>query len=101
MNLAPLSPEAIEDRLSRIRLLILDGIKLLQRYGLGVAIITGRRSAGVEHRAQELGIEPIVQGAQKKGEALDQILTSSGVDADRAAMVGDDVVDLPAMVRTG
>ena len=129
MSLAPLSPGGLEERLSGIRLLILDvdgvltaggifmdfegreykrfdvrdghGIKLLQRYGLGVAIITGRRSAVVEHRAQELGIEPIVQGAQKKGEALDRILASSGVDADRAAMVGDDVVDLPAMVRTG
>ncbi|MEM9313926.1 MAG: phenylphosphate carboxylase subunit delta, partial [Pseudomonadota bacterium] len=33
------------------------GIKLLQRAGIVVAIITGRRSAMVERRARELGID--------------------------------------------
>lgn len=129
MSLSPLSPEAVQDRLARTRLLILDvdgvltaggihmdfegreykrfdvrdghGIKLLQRHGVAVAIITGRRSAVVERRAQELGIEPVIQGAARKGEALDQVLATTGAEAEHTAMVGDDVVDLPVMVRTG
>ncbi|MEF8793016.1 KdsC family phosphatase [Thiohalorhabdus sp.] len=129
MSLGPLSPEALRARLARIRLLILDvdgvltaggifmdfegreykrfnvrdghGIKLLQRHGIGVAIITGRRSAVVERRAQELGIAPVVQGIQRKGEALDELLATAKAAPEEAAMVGDDIVDLPVMTRTG
>src|SRR6188508_1112263 len=46
------------------------GIKLLQRSGVRVAIITGRRSEVVARRARELGIEDIIQGREDKREAL-------------------------------
>mgnify|MGYP005997399807 CR=1 FL=1 len=38
------------------------GIKLLQKSGIEVAIITGRTSAAVERRAAELSIATVVQG---------------------------------------
>ena len=38
------------------------GIKLLQRCGIDVAIITGRTSTAVERRAAELGITELIQG---------------------------------------
>jgi 3-deoxy-D-manno-octulosonate 8-phosphate phosphatase (KDO 8-P phosphatase) len=42
------------------------GIKLLQRAGVTVAIITGRRSAVVERRGSELGIDVVLQGREDK-----------------------------------
>ena len=40
------------------------GIKLLQRQGIEVAIITGRLSEAVERRAQELEITMLLQGRE-------------------------------------
>ena len=50
------------------------GIKLLQRNGVRVGIITGRRSELVARRAGELGIELLVQGREDKSRALDELL---------------------------
>mgnify|MGYP000323502776 CR=1 FL=1 len=46
------------------------GIKLLQRGGIKVGIITGRSSMLLERRAEELAIEPLVQGREDKLTAL-------------------------------
>jgi 3-deoxy-D-manno-octulosonate 8-phosphate phosphatase (KDO 8-P phosphatase) len=42
------------------------GIKMAERAGLTIAIITGRRSDVVDIRAKELGINEVYQGASKK-----------------------------------
>ncbi|HBQ42223.1 MAG TPA: phenylphosphate carboxylase subunit delta, partial [Halieaceae bacterium] len=42
------------------------GIKLLQRCGVQVAIITGRRSDMVARRARELGIVELMEGRDDK-----------------------------------
>jgi 3-deoxy-D-manno-octulosonate 8-phosphate phosphatase (KDO 8-P phosphatase) len=42
------------------------GIKLLQRGGIKVGIITGRSSSLLQRRAEELAIEPLVQGREDK-----------------------------------
>ncbi|MDX8389358.1 MAG: HAD family hydrolase [Mariprofundaceae bacterium] len=75
------------------------GLKMLQRAGIQTAILTGRTSQVVEHRAKELGISIIQQGCLDKAAGLEGILTSAGVDAEFAAYIGDDIVDLPAMRR--
>ena len=49
------------------------GIKLLQRAGVEVAIITGRSSEIVKRRAAELGIDTIVQGREDKLIALQEL----------------------------
>lgn len=77
------------------------GIKMLQREGVKVAIITGRNSRVVEHRAQELGIEHVYQGAKKKLPVFEALCASLGVEPAHVAYVGDDIVDLPVMVRVG
>ena len=56
------------------------GIKLLQRQGIQVAIITGRHSEAVERRAQELEIKMLVQGREDKGAALRELLDSMALD---------------------
>jgi len=73
------------------------GIKLLMRAGVGVAIITGRLSPALEHRARDLGIEHLIQGAKDKKEALLQFAAAVQVEPGEMAYMGDDVVDLPAM----
>jgi 3-deoxy-D-manno-octulosonate 8-phosphate phosphatase (KDO 8-P phosphatase) len=73
------------------------GIKLLMRAGIGVAIITGRLSPALEHRARDLGIEHLVQGAKDKKAALLEFSRKVQVEPGEMAYMGDDVVDLPAM----
>jgi 3-deoxy-D-manno-octulosonate 8-phosphate phosphatase (KDO 8-P phosphatase) len=77
------------------------GIKLLQRAGIEVAIITGRRSNIVARRAEELGIERIVQGREDKRSALTELCAASGLDLVECAYMGDDLPDLGAIVAAG
>jgi 3-deoxy-D-manno-octulosonate 8-phosphate phosphatase (KDO 8-P phosphatase) len=77
------------------------GIKMIQREGIPVALITGRTSRVVERRAAELGITEVHQGSKKKIVAFRQVLEKFGVAEDEVAYMGDDVVDLPVMVRVG
>lgn len=73
------------------------GIKMLQRSGVTVAILTGRRSQIVEHRARELGIDHIIQGSLRKAEGMVELTKQASVSMAECAYMGDDVVDLPAM----
>lgn len=77
------------------------GIKLLMRGGVECAIITARQSRVVEHRAANLGIELVFQGAKDKLKAFDEILDRLKLAPDQAAYMGDDIIDLPVMKRTG
>ena len=77
------------------------GIKLLQRTGIKIGIITGRSSAVVARRAKELGIEILYQGALKKLDPYLEILKQEGLTDDQVAYIGDDVIDLPILRRVG
>ncbi len=77
------------------------GIKMLQRTGVEVAIITGRRSEVVLKRAQELGIKHVHQRSHNKLETFEELKKELGVEDAQAAFVGDDLVDLPVMRRVG
>lgn len=77
------------------------GLKLLQRAGIKIGIITGRQSAVVARRAEELGIELVYQGAKDKLVPFNEILKKLALSPEEVAYVGDDVVDLPVMRRVG
>ncbi len=77
------------------------GIKLLQGAGVDVAIITGRRSGGVERRARELGIRHLIQGREDKLTALRGLAGELGMALEHIAYMGDDLPDLGAMRRVG
>lgn len=77
------------------------GIKLLQRAGLEVGILSGRRSRAVRIRAQELGIQVVQQKALDKGKALEGILRRKKLKPEEICFVGDDLVDLPVFLRVG
>nr|WP_255775508.1 HAD hydrolase family protein [Microbulbifer sediminum] len=77
------------------------GIKMLQKSGVQVAIITGRRSSVVERRAHDLGIHKLIQGREDKFSALQELLDGEGCRLDDIAYVGDDYPDLLVMTRIG
>ena len=77
------------------------GIKLIQRAGIQIAIITGRISPVVEARASDLGIEYVIQKCLNKAEGLEKLVEESGIPAANCAMMGDDVIDLPPMYKCG
>ena len=73
------------------------GIKLLQKAGLRVALITGRSSLMVERRAAELSITDLIQGREDKLTALQEMTALIGCTLDEAAYMGDDLPDLAAI----
>lgn len=77
------------------------GIKLLQRAGIQVGIITGRTSPVVDLRARELGIDILYQGALKKLDSYLEIKQRTGLEDHQIAYMGDDVIDVPVMRRVG
>lgn len=119
----------MDERLKKIRLLLLDvdgvltdgriiindrgeetkafhvrdghGMKLLQRAGVKIGIITGRSSRVVAHRMRELGIDMVIQGSKDKRVPFAQMLEQTGFAEEEIAYVGDDLVDLPVLRRVG
>lgn len=77
------------------------GIKMLQKAGIQVAIITGRYSKVVERRAGELGINHVYQRCHNKLVAYNDLLEKLGIDDTEVAYIGDDVVDIPILKRVG
>ena len=77
------------------------GMKLAQRCGLALAIITGRESPMVAQRARELGIQEIHQKAVDKLPVFQELLERRDLAAGEIACMGDDLLDLPLMLRAG
>ncbi len=77
------------------------GMRMLQDAGVDIAILTGRQSQVVEHRMRDLGVKWVIQGRRDKLPAFETLLADVGVSAEHTAYVGDDVVDLPVMLRAG
>jgi 3-deoxy-D-manno-octulosonate 8-phosphate phosphatase (KDO 8-P phosphatase) len=77
------------------------GLKLLMREGFDIIIITGRTSQVVEHRAKELGITDIYQGAKNKVEILEEIFRKKHISGESVAYIGDDIVDIPVFKKVG
>lgn len=76
-----------------------QGISLFHRAGLKTGIISGRTSSAVERRAQDLSMAYVRQYAKDKITALEEIMAEAGVSLDECAYIGDDVADIPVMLR--
>ena len=77
------------------------GLKMLIRYGIEVVILTGRNSAAVQWRADDLGIAEVHQGVKNKGEVFAEIIKRRRVSYEETACIGDDIVDIPILKRAG
>ena len=77
------------------------GIKQLVAAGVGVAVISGRRSPAVTARMRELGVGNVAQGVGDKARALAELLKRTAIDARRVACLVDDTPDLGLMAAVG
>jgi 3-deoxy-D-manno-octulosonate 8-phosphate phosphatase (KDO 8-P phosphatase) len=77
------------------------GLKMLKESGVGVAILSARRSRAVDVRAAELGITLVEQGSADKGAGFERLIGEARVPAAATGYMGDDWVDLPVLVRCG
>jgi 3-deoxy-D-manno-octulosonate 8-phosphate phosphatase (KDO 8-P phosphatase) len=73
------------------------GLKQLQRAGLTVAVISGRRSRMVASRCRDLGVRHVLQGVADKLAALTQLCARLKLTLAACACVGDDLPDVPLM----
>lgn len=82
---------------------VLDGhgIKLLQSAGIATAIISARRSDMVARRAADLGITHLQQGVHDKLAGYRTLLAEVGLQPEQSGFIGDDVIDLPILIRAG
>lgn len=124
-----LTPEQIQERARRVRLILLDvdgvltdgtidvrsaggeskpffirdglGVVWARRVDIEVGLLSGRPSEATTRRALELGLRIVSQGGNDKRGAFDDILTAHGYDAGEVAYMGDDLVDLPILARVG
>lgn len=72
------------------------GISCANRAGLKIAVITGRRSAIIHNRCEELKVELLREGVKDKRLELVTMAQELGLDTERIAFMGDDLNDLPA-----
>ncbi len=77
------------------------GLKLLAESGVRIALLSGRSSAAVAIRAAELGVEHVLQGSQDKRESYERFLGATGLEQREIGYMGDDLVDVPVMLRCG
>ncbi len=77
------------------------GMKLVQKAGLKVIIITGRKSNIVEKRMSDLGVDLVYQGREDKGVALTEACAKLGLTPEDCLYMGDDWPDLSAFAIAG
>ncbi|MGH7474674.1 MAG: KdsC family phosphatase [Longimicrobiales bacterium] len=75
------------------------GVKLLERAGVRVAVVSGRESAATRLRMEELGLECHQAPEGFKLQGFEHALASAGCGWDQVAVLGDDLPDLPALRR--
>lgn len=78
-----------------------QGLRLLMDAGIEVAIITGRESGAVEHRARDLEIKHVFQGIKDKGSICAKLLEQKGLKKDQVCCIGDDLPDIPMFYHAG
>jgi len=77
------------------------GIRMWQRAGLKVALISGRASVPTELRAEQLQIEYVFQDCHYKMPVVEKLLDKLGLSPENMAFIGDDLTDMPVLRYVG
>jgi len=77
------------------------GVRQVLLAGIEIAVISGRQSAAVQHRMDELGVRHVIQGCADKITAFDALTKELGITDAECIYVGDDVPDLPLLGKAG
>lgn len=124
-----MTTDNIQERAARIKLLLMDcdgvltdgriwlfangeeqkgfhtrdglGIDLWHRAGLTSGIISGRESSAVERRARALGMTYVWLGRSDKEQVFADTISKARVTNEEVAYIGDDLNDIPLMLRSG
>ncbi|MCC6581254.1 MAG: HAD-IIIA family hydrolase [Phycisphaeraceae bacterium] len=93
------SDHGVESKRFHVR----DGfaIKAAMKVGMQVGVITGRSTMAVTLRMTDLGVRHVLQGCGDKLVGLERLCQNAGVLPEETAYVGDDLIDLPALLRCG
>lgn len=78
-----------------------QGIRLLSDHGVATAVISARSCPALTARTTELGIQHVETGVRNKLDAFTALLGRLGLDARHSCYLGDDLVDLPVILRCG
>ena len=76
-------------------------LRMWSKIGLEIAVITGRNGMALRHRLRELGVKHVIAGSKDKGAAFESLLKDLALVPSQAAMIGDDLPDLPILRRCG
>ena len=77
------------------------GMVMLQKSAVEIAIITGRKSQLVTNRMHDLKVKHVHQGVPDKLPTFLKLVEDLGLSMDQIAYVGDDILDLPILMRIG
>jgi 3-deoxy-D-manno-octulosonate 8-phosphate phosphatase (KDO 8-P phosphatase) len=77
------------------------GLKMLADSGIATGILTGRSSGAVATRAKELGVVHLLQGVADKRAEWEKLLSRLSLAPEACGYMGDDLVDLPVLMRCG
>jgi 3-deoxy-D-manno-octulosonate 8-phosphate phosphatase (KDO 8-P phosphatase) len=77
------------------------GIRLLQKAGIQVGIVTGRSSGALLHRCKNLGIRLIYDSVKNKGDILKDVTAKTGLSPHEIAFAGDDLPDVSLLKKVG
>lgn len=69
-------------------------VKIAQKAGISLAVITSRSSKALERRCRELGITELVQGASSKLAEMQKLIRRLSLDMSAVCYIGDDLPDL-------
>jgi 3-deoxy-D-manno-octulosonate 8-phosphate phosphatase (KDO 8-P phosphatase) len=77
------------------------GLHAAKLCGLRTGLITGRDSPATARRAKEAHMDYVYQAQPVKTAAYEEILAKAGVTDSEVAYIGDDLPDLPLLIRAG
>lgn len=75
------------------------GMKYWRRVGKKLAMVSGRPSQAASKRAQELGVDCVHLNAKDKLPVYLEVLAELGVTDEHTAVIGDDLTDIPMLIR--
>ncbi|NNC98975.1 MAG: HAD hydrolase family protein [Gammaproteobacteria bacterium] len=77
------------------------GLKMLQKAGIAVGIISARDSGALQTRMQDLGITHCYLGVEDKRAVFTRLIRELKITREECAFTGEDVIDLPVMSECG
>ena len=77
------------------------GVAMARAAGYKIALVSGRFSPATKYRAKELNIEDVYNGGLNKIHAYEELKAKYNMIDSEIAYVGDDLIDIPVMVKVG